>query len=62
MEALTITDNLVESLRIKMDDNDCFVLVKTDKTKALTTVIIMNPRESLAVEKYIEFAKKGKIK
>ena len=62
MKPLTITDNLEQSLRIKMYDNECFDLVQTDKTKAIYKTIILNPREAQEVQKYIEFARKGKIK
>ncbi len=52
IEFLTVTDNSAESLRISYD-GERYALVHTDKTKAVTKTIILNPQEALAIEYYI---------
>lgn len=58
MESLTITDNLVETLRI-IDDGERYFLTHKNKTRELKIAIILNSREALVLEKWLELRRKG---
>ena len=52
MEVLTITDEMIESLRINFD-GERFALVHTNKAKAVTKTIILNPKEAQEIARFI---------
>ncbi len=57
LESSTITNNLAESLRIA-DDGERQCLIHTDKTRAVSVVIFMNPKEALVVEMWLKSRRK----